>query len=398
MRLVIALLSVALVAASAVPAAALSTASQQESYTGVHTSFETSSNAIVGYSVDGSTLMESVKVQSKSETQGSGELGVGVALSAVTQFTGAAVSVEAASDTNARLTTDSGAELRAHDNPRGVLVIDSGGESQYVGVELGSSAETTAESDTRVSVTNGDGSTGVFIVVGDGEVTVNDEGDLTAEIGEDGKLVFRAYPDTRDDEAKQQEQLIADGSAAAEVYLMQKSEGSAETVADIVTYSGDTTVEVIQSSEGTVRMTADRAESTGKIVITTVSKEAFRSADEIEVSVDGSAAAEASSYADLRSAIGGEKSKFLVRQAANADASAEVLVAVNHFSEREIAMRSTNGESDGGEAGSSGNTDGDATGGGDTGGTSQTPGQPGFGSAIAILAITLLMAFAHRRR
>lgn len=88
-------------------------------------------------------------------------------------------------------------------------------------------------------------------------------------------------------------------------------------------------------------MTAERSQSEGKVIITTLSQGAFGAAENAEVTVDGEAAAKASSYSELRSATeGGEQSWYLVRQQSSAEASGEVLVAVNHFSERSVAVTS----------------------------------------------------------
>lgn len=368
---------------------------QAEGYAGTHTSFEASDNAVLDYAVDGETMMESVKVQSQSQAQSQSGIDVGTELSAVTDFTGAALSVDAKTETSATVTTDSGAQLQAHDNPRGILVVQSGDEAQYVSVNVSASSQTEIESDQRVVVTSEDGTKGTFIVVGDGEVTVNDQGNVTADLSENSQLVFRSYADDRDDEDQQQEQLIADGTAAAEVYVMQKTEGSSETVADVVQYGEDTTVEVTQQSEGTVKMTAERSEQQGKIIITSIPDAVISSTDDIQVTVDGEAAAQASSYSDLESAANnGETSKFLVRQQSSGDANADVLVALNHFSTREVTME----ESSSDDSGSDGDTTSSDGSGGDGENEDQTSAQaPGFGIGVALVALIGVALYAHRR-
>jgi PGF-CTERM protein len=369
-----------------------------QGYAGTHTSFEASNNAVVDYAVDGETVMESVKIQSKSQAQSQGGIDVGTQLSAVTDFTGAALSVDAKTETSATVTTDSGAQLQAHDNPRGILVIRSGDEAQYVAINVSASSRTESESGQRVVVTTEDGTRGTFIVVGDGEVTVNERGNVTADLGENSQLVFRSYADGRDDEDTQQEQLIANGTAAAEVYVMQKSEGSSETVADVVQYGEDTSIEVTQQSEGTVKMTAERSEHQGKIIITSVSDAVISSTEDMEVTVDGEAAARASSYSALESATNnGDTSKFLVRQQSSADASADVLVAVNHFSTREITIEERSSENSGSDGST---TSGDENDGSNSDGANEEPTSsdgPGFGIGVALVALIGVALYAYRR-
>ncbi|PSQ38911.1 hypothetical protein BRD10_03545, partial [Halobacteriales archaeon SW_12_71_31] len=278
-----------LVGASVAPVGTAATSTQQgEAYAGTHIEFETTGDAVVDYTVDGDTVLRSVEVQSKSEAESRGDVQAGVGLSAVTSITGAALSLESQTG--------------------------------------------------RVVVTTDDGTEGVFMVVGEGAVTVNEDGDVSANVGSEGSLVFRSYPDERDDDDRETERLITEGEATAEVHVMETSEGSGEFAADVVQYA-DTSVEVTQRTEGTVSMTADRSQEQGTVVVTSVSEQAISSAENLEVTVDGEAAAEASSYSQLESAADdGDTSRFLVQQQSSAEASTDVLVAVNHFSEREITL------------------------------------------------------------
>jgi len=282
--------------------------------------------------------------------------------------------------------------MEAHDNSRGILVVRSGGDSQYVTVNVSSSSQAKSEGDQRVVVSSDDGTQGTFIIVGDGEVTVNEQGNLSADLESDDRLVFRSYSEGRTEEDEQEEQLISDGQAAAEVYVMESSEQGNEFAADVVQYSEDTTVEVTQQSEGTVRMTADRSQDQGKVIITSLSEQAISSVEDLQVTVDGEAATEASSYSDLESAIGSDSSKFLVRQQSSAQASADVLVAVNQFSTREITMSEDGDGSDGSGTDGTDGSDGD-------GGQETTDADgPGFGPIAALIALVAVAALAAFRR
>ncbi|QIO24174.1 PGF-CTERM sorting domain-containing protein [Haloarcula sp. JP-L23] len=392
-----ALMALLLIVSSTVPiGAAAATTQQGEAYVGTHVEFETASDAIVDYTVNGETMLQSVQVQSQSTAESRGDVRAGVGLSAVTELTGAALSLDSQTEVSATITAESGATMHAHDNSKGILVVRSGGESQYVTVNVSSSSQAENEGEKRVIVTTEDGTKGAFIVVGDGEVTVNEQGDVSANVGSDGTLVFRSYPEGRDDNDQQEEQLISEGKAAAEVYVMESSEEGRELAADVVQYSEDTTVEVTQKTEGTVTMTAERSQEQGKIIITSVSEQAISSVENLQVTVDGEAAAEASSYSELESAINnGDSSKFLVRQQSSAQASADVLVAVNHFSTREITMSEDGSGSDGSDG-----TEADGTDGSDgDGDQTTTDGQgPGFGPVVTLIALVAVAALALARR
>jgi PGF-CTERM protein len=379
MRLGAAALALVL-AASAIGGTAAPAATQQaegESYSGAFVEFETTGAAVSDYAVDGSVVVESVTAQSASETEG--DLGAGV--DAVTSVNGSVVGVDSSGAAGATVTTESGAEMEAHDNERGVLQVHANGESQVV--EASVSGESESESDGRVVVSNDDGSQGAFVVVGDGEVTTNEDGDVVAQIDGDGRLVYRQYNEGRTDEDETQEQLIQDGTATAEVYVNGAAKSGSEAEGEatsVVEYGQDTSVEVQERSESQVNMTVERTESQGKVVITTVSESAVENAENLEVYVDGEAAARADSYGEVRSATqDGNQSRYLVRQDSSAEASTDVVVGVNHFSERNVSIQSD---------GETGGDDGDGLSGADG---------PGFGALAALAALAAALVAARYR-
>ena len=364
------LLAVAAVGAAAAPAATQQ--AEGEAYSGAFVTFEATDAAVADYEVDGSVVVENVTVQSASEIDG----GIDAGLGAVTSVDGSGLSVRSTGDAGATLTTESGADLEANDNQRGVLQVRANGESQVVQAEVSGQAEST--SDKRVVVRNDDGTEGAFLVVGDGEATTDDDGDVVARVDGDGQLVYRQYDGERSDDDEAQEQMIQDGSAAAEVYVHSAAEsgGDAEGEAtSVVQYSEDTSVEVEERSESEINMTAERSESEGKVIITTVSDEAFGSAESTEVYVDGEAAAEAESYSDVEAATqGADRSRYLVRSDSSAQAATDVVVGVNEFSERSISMQS----------------DGD-------GGDGIAADGPGFGALLAVAALAAAFVAARYR-
>jgi len=279
---------------------------------------------------------------------------------------------------------------------------DTDGDRAYTFVS--SNGEASAESDDRVVVQQDDGASGTFIVVGEGNVTVDDAGNVTAQLERDSKLVYRQYESERSESEKQQERMIANGTAAAEVYVQSAAESTADSggdtatptdtrtpteadddsdsdarnrTVDVVRYSDDTTVEVTERTESGVNMTVERAESEGRVVITSVSESVVESAEDVTVTVDGEAAAQADSYAEVRQATqGGESSKFLVQQSSSAEASYDVVVGINHFSERNVAVQDGLGSSSG-EDGSDGQSTPDGSSGDGA----------GFGVGIGIVSL-----------
>ncbi|WP_267642225.1 hypothetical protein [Haloarchaeobius amylolyticus] len=404
------LMVVASVPASAAGAtAATSTTPETSTYAGAHVTFQAQSDAVANYTVNGHTMVESVQVQSESQVKEG--LGVGLDgdldLQTVTELDAAGLSVAAESTTQADVRTQSGAELTAHDNDDGTLVVTAAEQSQVVDADVAAGATADQQSDSRVTVTTENGTTGSFIVVGDGRVAVDEEGDVTAKLGEDARLVFRSAGEERSQQEAQTATLIADGEAAAEVYV---TEQDGETVVDTVTYSQNTTVETSQEAENEVRLTVEREAHEGKVVVTHVREQAVGSVENLSVTVDGEAAAKASAFSELRAAADdGATSKYMVEQtsSAQADADAKVYVAVNHFSTRTVTM---SGAGDGGAATTTADTtggDGDATDDGTTAGDSTTAGDgsdddagasggsPGFGLGVASLAIAALVGVAR---
>ncbi|WP_436345171.1 hypothetical protein [Natronorubrum sp. FCH18a] len=328
---------------------------ESEAYAGTHVAFDVEGDAITDYQVGGDETFSSVAVQSQNEADAGAGLGADVDVETMTALEGAGLSMAAQSETSAQVEAESGATLSAHDTERVTLVVETGDDGQFVRAELAGDATASAEGDAvRVDT---DAHEGVFLVVGDGEVTVTDDGDVAAELEAGATLAYRSYADgDRDESAEYEESLIADGSAAVEVYAEERD---GETVSDAVTYGEETAVEVSQESRNQVEVTVDRTVHEGTIVMTTVSEDAVGAADDLEVRVDGEAATEASSESELESALGGDESRYMVAQHAEASAEATVYIAINHFSERTATIDGS------GEAADDSDTD-DADDGGDT--------------------------------
>jgi len=359
-----ALLVVSLVGAAAAPAAATQSG---EAYSGSHVEFQTQNSAVTGYAVNDAVIVENVSVQSSEEARSQAGIGADAGLSTATEFSGAGLQLASQTSLSATVSVESGAAMQAHDNSRGIFQVRADDGAQMVHANLSSDSEAESESDERVVVTKEDGSQGTFIVVGDGEVVVNEEGNVTAEVEEGSQLVYRQYDDgERSEDDEQKERMIQNGTATAEVYVESAAESGQdsaedgsdegeEAAASVVEYGQDTTVEVTSRSENTINMTAERSQSEGKVVLATVSDEAFSSAEDVEVLVDGEAAAQADSYSEVEQAAqGGDNSAYYVSQSSSAEASTDVAIGVNHFSERDVSMQSDGSGDDGGMTGGDG--------------------------------------------
>ncbi|WP_336136558.1 hypothetical protein [Natronomonas amylolytica] len=389
-----ALLVVSMVGAAAAPAAAQS--AEGEAYAGTHVEFDQQSNAVANYAVDGNVIVENVTMQSASEAGSDGGLGadIGLGSTLAADIVGATIDSRTEASASVTLGFESGGEMQAHDTQRGVVQFSAEGEEQVVAVNVSSDAEAQAESDERVVVSKDDGSQGAFIVVGEGNVTVDDNGDVAAQVGENSQLVYRQYDDERSESDEEAERMIQNGTATAEVYVQQSAESGQETAVEAIEYGNDTSVEVASTAENEVNMTVERTRSEGRVVLTTVSEEAVENAEDIEVYVDGNAAARADSYSAVeQSATEGDQPRYYVAQSTNAEGSVDVAIGIDHFSARSVQMTSEDGSTATEDASTA--TEGDST-------DAQSPADSqgdgaGFGALAALAALaSALVAVRHR--
>lgn len=366
------LLAVGLIAGGAV-------AQQAESHNGSNVEFQTTDNAVVDYRVNGAVLVDSVKTEARDAVEQRRGVDVGASVSSNVRVRGSDISTAARTKTRTSLQTGSGATMRAHDSNRGNLLVRATEGGQIV--ELNVSADVRAEqaSDRRAVVTHTDGTQGVVVVVGDGTVMVNDDGNVVADVADDSALVYRQYGSERSEDERAQERMIADGTAAAEVYVTTSSDGDNQPAADVVQYQQDTAVAVEMVNDTAIEMTANRSEADGRVVISSVSEAAFDTTGEVSVTVDGKAATRAESTTDLRTAAdGGNNSAFMIRSATTAAASSDVIIAINHFSDREMTV-----SSDEGDTTTSGTDDGSTTG-------EEAPGFGVLASFVALVSAALI--------
>lgn len=115
----------------------------------------------------------------------------------------------------------------------------------------------------------------------------------------------------------------------------------------------------------------------------TVADESYGNAEDLEVYVDGEAAAQADSYSEVQqSAREGDEPRYLVRQDAGGEAATDVVVGIDHFSERQVSVQKAgDGRSGGDDGGRIGGTDGDGD---------------GFGVLAALAALAGALVVARR--
>ena len=126
----------------------------------------------------------------------------------------------------------------------------------------------------------------------------------------------------------------------------------------------------------------------------------MENAESLEVYVDGEAAAQAESYSDVRAATeGADQSRYMVRQSSSAEAAVDVIVGVNHFSERTLSMQSAgDGESTATVDDSDGETSGEDTDVGDGTDDDTSDGDgAGFGALAALAAVAAALIAARTR-
>ncbi|MFC4358305.1 hypothetical protein ACFO0N_10140 [Halobium salinum] len=385
-----------------------------ESYDGAHVGVGVEPTTLTDYTVDGTTYFDSLAVQSRTDAQAAGLADIGVSLPALNTLPGANLTVTSRTEANLDLRTGSGAALSVHDNEHGIVVVRSNRGTQYVLANVSGEAEAAYEGDSQVIVTNEERAEASVTVVGNGSVGVNDEGNVVAELGRDGILVVRAYQGKRGTDDRRQEQFVADGVATGEVYVMDRANG---TVVDTVVYENETTLNA-SASNGTVNLTVDRSQKQGAVVFTSVTETVADRPEEVTVLVDGETVPTARTYAQLRvAANNGPESRYKVSPSTQPGAVADVAIAINHFSAREVTIRgleangtnatttaTTTAEGPDGSNGSNGtvapngstgttNTSvGNGTGGESTGATS-----PGFGALVALLAVAAVALAAGLR-
>ncbi len=301
-----------LVAGVTAPLAASSAASSQRtSYRGAHVSFETTPTALTDYRVDGHPFIDSLAIESRSAVRNDSP--VPPSLSNLSSLNGSPLNVTSKSRTRVRMRTGDGGVVTAHDDGHGVLLVKGRNRTQYVRATLPTGSDAVFENNSQVVATTANGSEATFSVIGNGTIDVDDAGNVVAELGNEGLLVVRTYRGKRSAAEQKREQLIVDGVATGEVYVMPRANG---TAVDTISYEPETSLNVTDHTRDSIRFRLDRRQRQGVVVLTNFEDSNVTNASDVAVSVDGTAAKPTEQYGKLASsANNGRISRYLVTTA-----------------------------------------------------------------------------------
>lgn len=379
-KLIAALLCVSL-AFAAVPAASTAQTGG-EATTGTHISFGVADNAVTGYTVGGTEMFSSFRMQSQSSAVEDGLVESGFDVTSLVNINAAGLSVESETTAATTLNVDAGpgAHVTAHDNGHGTFMVAPGQNGQAAIVNVSSNTEVSVDGDTA-TVTADNGAEGTFMLVGTGgEIDTNEDGNIAVTLGANADLVFKAYPDGKSDAEAEQEDLISNGIVGAEVHVMEQD---GERVVDTALYNGFLSGYGTEETDNGTNFTFGSVQGTGTVVVTHVSEASVGSLSSVEAYVNSSSGeetvpVEADSATEAIDGIGDyvgtSSSAYYTVPPAEGSASTDVVVAINHFSNRTVAMGQNVGPSD----------------------TSGSGGVPGFGAPAAVVALLALAAFARR--
>jgi len=381
-KLIIALLCVSL-AFAGVPAASTAQTGGEVT-TGTNISFGVADNAVTEYTVGGTEMFASIRAQSESSAVEEGLIEADIdEISAIANVNGAGLSVnaETAVSTTIDVGTSPGAKLTTHDNSHGTLTMTPGQDTQVAIVNVSSNTEVSVEDEEMATVTADNGAEGSFILSGSGgELARNDDGNLVLRLSPNSDLVFKAYPDGKSAAEDQQESLIADGIIGAEVHVMERD---GETLYDAATYSTFVNYHGSEKTANGTNLTFGSPQGTGTVVVANVNEAAVGSLSSMEVYVNSSSGEETvavdqpnatAALDEIDGYISTSSSGYYVVPPAEGSTSTDVLVGINHFTNRTVAMGQNVGPSD----------------------TSSSGGVPGFGVPVALAALLALAAFARR--
>lgn len=324
----------ALLVAGCAPAGGQAT---DEAYDGRYVSLDATDSAVIEYALGGDVVAASIRA-------GSAERLGDANLSELTNLEGGVFDDRQVGETTATLTTPT-AQLQAHDNPRGVFTIQPTDEPQYARIELPRGAEVSDEGNGTVTYLTAEGTAVSVLLVGDGEIAVED-GNVLARLAPESRLVMRASPNGEDEDFAGQNRLVADGLALGEVYVIERDP---DVVTDTVVYDPGVTIEGARADESAIRALVERGASEGGVVIAGAS-DSILPADGLNATVDDEPAEEVDTYDGLADAVGGDRSRFLVPEPDVTDVTTAV-VAINEFpdSSRRIVVSAADGDDGGGQ-------------------------------------------------
>lgn len=216
-------------------------------------------------------------------------------------------------------------EIASHDNPTGMLMIRSEGESKVI-ITLGSSLEIEEVSPHRITLNS---SFYGSLIMTNAEYTLENL-TLTVVLEDEGRIVFIARPQS---EGLQEyiEQGIENGTVCAEIRVAKGRPVEAEDFADAETD--------ITYGNGPIQLKVSSTEQAGKIVVVIVDNETIEQS-KLNVMYDGSEIQPVQSWAELQIALqsGGTANgtaRYMIRTCYG---GYQICVAVPHFSEHTITI------------------------------------------------------------
>lgn len=284
-----------------------------DSYAGKFVSFRYSDGSIKNYVLSNKSIFESVTISN---------------------FTPSKIKLEGSELKMEDETDDREIELEIHDNPTGLMKIKSEDGTRSITFTLSSGIGASVNG-SKVTLTGIDAA--IISLGKKGGVSFSLSGNvLTATIGEEGSLMFRAVSAKAETEQeKEHEEQVRNGIADGKIGGMATISGKDSS--DVVIFNRITmSVESVANNSVTLEVSSDLPE--GKTVLITISKDILDvvGSRDIRILFDGAEIQQASNYQDVMDPTNdGGKAEYLLLVGAD---EVQALVSVPKFSTHEITV------------------------------------------------------------
>lgn len=217
-------------------------------------------------------------------------------------------------------------EASSHDNPTGLLMLKSEGNSTIV-LQVAEGFEINATSNRTIKLNDGENGT---IIISRGSYALDNK-TITISLLDEGKAIFLAWPEGG--EAREYvEEGIANGTIGAEVRVAKGRPIEREHFTNIET-------DVVYEN-GTITMNVGSEEEAGKILVITVDNETV-SQGALKVTYDGEEIQPVEKWKDLASALKQSDAEngtavYFIRPC---EGGYQIFIAVPHFSDHTITIQ-----------------------------------------------------------
>lgn len=290
----------------------------------------------------------------------------------------------------ATLRADGGnASFAAHNNPLGLFTYRSWNDSLSVVFTLAEDVEATEDSNRTVALGSGDAEAHLAAV---GNATLAVDGDeVTATLGPWSAVVFMADPGNRSFGAAPQ--AMRDAMANGRIGAVANVVADGDTAADDTTALG-VDVRPLRVRERLLELDCTSPDPRGRAVLLNLHRDLLGNVSDprkVRVTLDGVPLAAKDSAEAVLDAAPGDPAAYFA--SASGDV-VQVVVGIDHFSSRALAIASTDGGAvDDGSGGGDGATD--------DGGTPPPPSTssdtPASGVVAALAAVAVALALRRRR-